>query len=108
IAAAYTLAEFVYGFLSGNGTIYDGNPLFDATHHSNLGTSALSSTSMQAGVVAMREQTNFANKRIGLRPRYLIVPPELEFTSLVIVKSTGVPGSNNNDVNPMMGYTQLI
>jgi hypothetical protein len=108
IAAATTLAEFVYGFLSGNGTIYDGNALFDETNHSNLGSSALSSSAMQAGVVAMREQTNFASKRIGLRPRYLIVPPELEFTALVIVKSVGVPGSNNNDINPMMGYTQLI
>ncbi len=108
VAAAYTLAEFVYGFLSGNGTIYDGNALFDATHHSNLGTSALASAAMQAGVTAMREQTNFAGKRIGLRPKYLIVPPELEFTGMVIVKSAGVPGSNNNDINPMMGYTQLI
>jgi hypothetical protein len=107
-AAAYTLAEFVYGFLSGNGAIYDGNALFDATHHGNLGSAALSSAAVQAGVTAMREQTNFAGKRIGLRPKYLIVPPELEFTSLVIVKSAGVPGSNFNDINPMMGYTQLI
>ncbi len=108
VAAAYTLAEFVYGFLSSNAAIYDGNPLFDATHHSNLGSSAISSAAVQAGVTAMREQTNFAGKRIGLRPKYLIVPPELEFTSLVIVKSAGVPGSNNNDINPMMGYTQLL
>ncbi len=108
VAAAYTLAEFVYGFLSGNAAIYDGNPLFDATNHHNLGAAALSSSAMQAGVTAMREQTNFANKRIGLRPRYLIVPPELEFTAMVIVKSSGMPGSNNNDINPMQGYTQLI
>jgi hypothetical protein len=108
VAAAYTLAEFVYGFMSSNGNIYDGNALFDATNHKNLGSSALSSSAMQAGVTAMREQTNYASKRIGLRPKYLIVPPELEFTGLVLVKSAGVPGSNNNDINPMMGYTQLI
>ncbi|HEY7355601.1 MAG TPA: Mu-like prophage major head subunit gpT family protein, partial [Ktedonobacterales bacterium] len=107
-AAAYTLAEFVYGFLSSNATIYDTNALFDAANHKNLGATALASSAVQAGVTAMREQTNFAGKRIGLRPKYLIVPPELEFTSLVIVKSAGVPGSNNNDINPMMGYTQLI
>ena len=108
VAAAYTLAEFVYSFLSGNGNIYDGNALFDAINHANLGAAALSSSAMQAGVTAMREQTNYANKRIGLRPKYLIVPPELEFTGLILVKSAGVPGSNNNDINPMMGYTQLI
>ncbi len=108
VAAAYTLAEFVYSFLSGNGNIYDGNALFDATNHKNLGAAALASSAMQAGVTAMREQTNYANKRIGLRPKFLIVPPELEFTGMILVKSAGVPGSNNNDINPMMGYTQLI
>src|SRR6185437_3441410 len=108
VAAAYTLAEFVYGFLSSNAAIYDGNALFDAAHHSNLGSSALSSAAVQAGVTAMREQTNFAGKRIGLRPKYLIVPPELEFTAMVVTKSAGIPGSANNDINPMLGYVTPI
>lgn len=105
VAAAYTLAEFVYSFLSTNPTIYDGNALFTSGGaHSNLGSSALSSAAMQTGVTAMREQTNFAGKRIGLRPRFLIVPPELEFTAMVVTQSAGVPGSANNDLNPMLGY----
>ncbi len=109
VAAAYTLAEFVYGFLSTNPNIYDGNALFTSgAPHSNLGSSALSSAAMQAGVTAMREQTNFAGKRLGLRPSYLIVPPELEFTAMVVTKSAGVPGSANNDINPMLGYVQPI
>ncbi|MGH2511045.1 MAG: Mu-like prophage major head subunit gpT family protein, partial [Ktedonobacteraceae bacterium] len=109
VAAAYTLAEFVYGFLSSNPTIYDTNLLFTTgAPHNNLGSSALSTAAMQTGVTAMREQTNLAGKRIGLRPRYLIVPPELEFTSMVVTKSAGVPGSNNNDINPMLGYVTPI
>ncbi len=109
VAAAYTLAEFVYGFLSSNPTIYDGNNLFtNGAPHNNLGTAALSSAAMQTGITAMREQTNFAGKRLGLRPRFLIVPPELEFTSMVVTKSAGVPGSNNNDINPMLGYVTPI
>ena len=56
----------------------------------------------------MREQTNLAGKRIGLRPRYLIVPPELEWVAMVVTKSAGVPGSNNNDLHPMMGYVTPI
>lgn len=108
-AAAYTLAEFVYAFLSGNPAIFDGSLLFTAgAPHTNLGAAALSSASMQSGVTAMRNQTNFAAKRLGLRPRYLIVPPELEFTAMVITKSAGVPGSNNNDINPMLGYVTPI
>lgn len=109
VAAAYTLAEFVYGFLANNPNIYDGQPLFtNGAPHNNLGSSALSTAAMQQGVTAMREQTNFAGKRIGLRPRYLIVPPELEWTAMIVTKSAGVPGSPNNDINPMLGYVQPI
>ncbi|HEX7735231.1 MAG TPA: hypothetical protein VF458_10210 [Ktedonobacteraceae bacterium] len=109
VAAAYTLAEFVYGFLSSNPTIYDGAALFtSAAPHSNLGAAALSTAAMQAGVTVMREQTNLAGKRIGLRPRFLVVPPELEWTAMVATRSAGVPGSPNNDINPMLGYVTPI
>jgi hypothetical protein len=109
VAAAYTLAEFVYSFLSNNPNIYDGNALFTSgAPHNNLGSSSLSSAAMQSGVTAMREQTNFAGKRLGLKPSYLIVPPELEWVAMVATKSAGVPGSANNDINPMLGYVQPI
>lgn len=109
VAAAYTLAEFVYGFLSSNPTIYDGSALFTTgSPHNNLGSSALSTAAMQSGVTAMREQTNLANKRIGLRPRYLVVPPELEWVAMIATRSAGIPGSPNNDINPMMGYVMPI
>lgn len=109
VSAAYTLAEFVYGFLSSNATIYDNNPLFTGgSPHNNLGNTALSSSAMQAGVTAMREQTNFAGKRLGLKPTFLIVPPELEWTAMVATRSAGLPGTNNNDINPMLGYVTPI
>jgi hypothetical protein len=109
VAAAYTLAEFVYGFLSSNPSIYDGSNLFTTgAPHNNLGSSNLSTAAMQSGITAMREQTNYAGKRLGLRPRFLVVPPELEWTAVVATKSAGVPGSNFNDINPMLGYVQPI
>jgi len=111
ISAAYTLAEFVYGFvLSSNlGTIYDGLVLFENTVHNNRGTGlALTSANVQTGVIAMRKQANSAGKKLGIRPTFLIVPPELEFTALTIIRSAGVPGSANNDINPMMGYMDVI
>ncbi|HEY0756891.1 MAG TPA: hypothetical protein VGD98_23260 [Ktedonobacteraceae bacterium] len=109
VAAAYTLAEFVYGFLSSNPAIYDGTALFTSgAPHSNLGAANLSSAAMQAGVTAMREQANLAGKRLGLRPSYLIVPAELEWAAMVATKSAGLPGSTNNDINPMLGYVTPI
>jgi len=120
VAAAFTLAEFVYGLLDANGgNIYDGHPLFyDTNHansavaHANLGTAnsgtALSAAGMQTGVIAMRKQQNAASKPIGLKPRFLLVPPDLEFTAMTILKSAGLPGGQNNDINPMMGYCEPI
>lgn len=109
VAAAYTLAEFVYGFLSSNPTIYDSSALFTSgAPHNNLGAAALSTAALQNGVTAMREQTNFAGKRLGLRPHFLVVPAELEWTSMIITKSANVPGSANNDINPMQGYVTPI
>ena len=120
VAAAFTLAEFVYGLLSpGGGNIYDAHPLFDSVNHLNTGIvaaslatagsgAALSSANLQAAVVAMRKQKNLAGKPIGLKPRYLLVPPDLEFTAMTILKSAGLPGGSNNDINPMMGYAEPI
>ncbi len=120
VAAAFTLAEFVYNLLApAFGNIYDSHPLFDSVNHgntgvvaANLGTAnsgaALSSSALQTAVVKMRKQTNMAGKPIGLKPRYLLVPPDLEFTAMTILKSAGLPGGNNNDINPMMGYAEPI
>ncbi|GCE13307.1 phage major capsid protein [Tengunoibacter tsumagoiensis] len=109
VSAAYTLAEFVYGFLSSNSTIYDGSALFTTgAPHNNLGAAALSTSAMQTGVTAMREQTNYAGKRLGLRPHFLVVPPELEWSSMIVTKSAGMPGGNANDINPMLGYVTPI
>jgi Mu-like prophage major head subunit gpT len=107
-AAAYTLAEFVYAFLITNPVIYDGIALFNASHGSNTASNTLSSAAMQTGVIAMRKQQDFAGKVIGLRPRFLVIPPDLEFVAMQICKSAGVPGTANNDINPMMGYTTPI
>ncbi len=120
VAAAFTLAEFVYNLMAPSfGNIYDGHPLFDSINHLNTGIlaanlattnsgAALSSAALQTAVIAMRKQTNLAAKPIGLKPRFLLVPPDLEFTAMTILKSAGLPGGNNNDVNPMMGYAEPV
>jgi len=112
VAAAYTLAEFVYNLLAPSfGNIYDGHPLYDSINHGNtgiaaasLGTaaggSALNSADLQTAVVKMRKQTNLAGKPIGLKPRYLLTVPDLEFQAMTLLKSAGLPGGNNNDINP--------
>ncbi len=120
VSAAYTLAEFVYNLLAPSfGNIYDGHPLYDSVNHGNtaiaaasLGTTAagaaLNSADLQTAVVHMRKQTNLAGKPIGLKPRYLLTVPDLEFQAMTLLKSAGLPGGNNNEINPMMGYCEPI
>jgi phage major head subunit gpT-like protein len=77
-AAAQTLHEFVFDFLRTNPTIYDGVALFHATH-GNLSTGAFSAAEYMVGRGFMRVQTAAGSgKRIGLLPRYLIIPIDLD------------------------------
>jgi hypothetical protein len=112
-AAYMTLGKAVSGiFTSTSGTgplMADTGRLFNATAvtstggHANLGTSALSYASWVATKLAMRKQAELnSGERLGglVVPKFLLVPPDLENTGLVVLASEGQPGGANNDVNP--------
>jgi len=44
-----------------------------------------------------------SSKRLGVRPKWLLVPIELEKTALTILKSPGEPATGNNDANVRAG-----
>jgi len=80
-AADRTLAHFVLNFLRDNPAIYDGLALFHA-NHGNLGTGRLSASALQQGRVAIQGQQELgSNDRMGLVPRFLWVPLDLEETA---------------------------
>ena len=56
----------------------------------------------------MMKQTNSADKRLGIKPRYLLLPPDLYWTAVTILNSTLLPGSQNNDANPLQGMLEPI
>ena len=77
-AAKRTLAKFVLDFLRLNPVIYDTKALFHVDHN-NLGTSALSAAALAAARLAMLKQTEAgSNDRLGIGPRNLWVPADLE------------------------------
>lgn len=91
-AAARTLYEFVFDFLATNPTIYDGTALFTAGH-GNLGSTALDATSLATGRRAMLKQIEAGSgKRLGIPPRYIAVPLELDKTAwdLIVAPDTGM------------------
>lgn len=80
-AADRTLAHFVLNFLRDNPAIYDGVALFHV-NHGNLGTGVLSASALQQGRVAIQGQRELgSDDRMGLVPRFLWVPFDLEETA---------------------------
>ncbi len=77
-AAKRTLSRFVLDFLRLNPLIYDATALFTVAH-TNLGTVALNATSYAAARLAMLKQAEKDSlARLGIGPKYLWVPADLE------------------------------
>ncbi len=88
-AAARTLSKFVYvTLLSDNPlTDYDGVTLINAAHN-NFQAAALTEATLNLAIQQMRRQTEFSSgERLGLTPKILVVPVELEDTAWELIKS---------------------
>lgn len=97
-------------------TNYKGEALISATHArldggttSNfVGNYALTEANLELAMKLAREQVDETGLKIQMNPNLLIVPGALEFTAEKIAKSVQLPGTNNNDINPMRGRFQVI
>jgi len=73
-------------------TLILSNPsTFFGTDNANLlsgGSSPLSVTSLAAAITLLRQQIDANGSPIDIEPRFLVVPPELEFTARQIIVST--------------------
>lgn len=94
-AAARTIYEFVFDLIITNPVMdYDSVALFHASHGGNLLSAALSETSLSDARKIMRNQTELdSGKKIGIKPRYLLIPTELDKTAYEL--TTTAFGLNN-------------
>lgn len=123
-AGMRTLSAAVSSILTTNANLADGTALFHSTSalrggdgstaaSGNLSTTALSATEWDVHIQKTFSKTELnSNRRMGIRPRYVIVPIELEKTALQIFASgieptanafydnVRVSGSENVVVNP--------
>ncbi len=110
-AAAVTINEFVAALWTANAgagpVLKDGLNVF-ASARGNSVAVALDAATLASAITEMSKFTNSAGKRIGLRPRYLLVPPELEWQAYSLTRSTLLPGSVNNDINHLQGVVQPV
>jgi phage major head subunit gpT-like protein len=112
-AAVMTInAVIVALFTDTSGTgpaLADTYHIFDASHHqSNLGSTALNATTLEAGMLAIAKMTDTASHRLGLRGKWLLIPPDLEYTAYTLLYSQLKPGTADNDVNALSGRCQHI
>lgn len=113
LAAARTLHNFVWDFLSTNPTIYDSVALFHSSH-TNTTAVALSQTNLSTLRQKMRDQTAYGDTSdiLSLVPRYLIVPNELEelayqlCTSAVAIPAT--PAGPTDTPNLHQGMSHIV
>lgn len=116
------MLPLIHGFGGDNATtgvtytIYDSKPLFSNDHPlvdnstakgKNLATGALTEANLKRAMQIMRETVDEAGNLIQLTPDTLIVPPALEHTAKVILNSSQVPGSGNNDINTVKGSMKI-
>jgi len=97
------------------GSCYDGLEFFDTAHkegsyyttsQSNLGSSALDEAALSAAKVAMRKFKDDRGKPMNIIGDILVVPPDLEFTAMKLLKSATSDASGN--VNVHQGSFTLI
>lgn len=88
---------------------YDGYPLF-SSQHSNLGTRALGVANFGQARADMVSQTAYGatNMRLGVPPKYLLVPPALETTARKLLNSEDDFDSGATGGNPWKGSFEII
>lgn len=98
-----TLLESGSGF---GPTMSDTEPLFD-TAHGNLGSAAaLGETPLSAARLAMRKQKTLSGDVLGVGPKWLIVPPDLETAAEKLLAS--IQATKAEDVNPWSFLSLLV
>lgn len=102
-AAGQTLYRFAWDLLATNPTIYDSTALFAAGHSNTTTSAALSQSTLSARRTAMRRQAAYgdASEILGLVPKYLVVPPDLEEIAYQLANSAvAVPASGSSSDMP--------
>ena len=90
-AAAAMEGDAVYGILTGNPTMSDGNALFSTAHKNLASPAGIDLNAMTAARQLMTAQKSFDGQPLGLTPMFLIVGPLLETTALQFTNTTVVP-----------------
>lgn len=118
LSAAQLRPGLVYSEILNNAALdADGGNLFNATAvstaggHANYATtsSALSATTLQAGIAAVRKQ-RIGDRVLNLQPKFLVVPQSLYWSADVLVNSPQriIAADSGGTRNPLLGLLGVI
>jgi hypothetical protein len=95
-AARRTEADLVYAIFNDNPLMADGVALFDASRGNLISSSgALDAGYLQAAVIVLRKAKDISGVGyLGVRPRFLLIPPELEMTALQLLATLANTNAN--------------
>lgn len=100
-------AKMFWDMLINNVKTPDGVALFHANHSNLAGAGAvLSETTLNAALVAIMKQQSPAGQELGLKPKYLVVPVELETLAKKLM--TSIVAGETGDVNPFQNAFEII
>ena len=105
-AAAMLESDIVWGIITGNPAMGDGNALFHASH-GNIGAGAISVAGFDAMRVAMRKQKSLDGQPINLMPEFLLVPAAKE-TLAQQYTSADFVSAKSADINPFKSALTVI
>lgn len=103
VKAKKTIDKLVYKILMDNEKIFDGVTLFHKAKHGNVldtGT-APTAESMQDMITMMMLQKDQFGDPIYITPGHVITPVGYGFDFYRLLHSAQLPGTNNNDANPL-------
>jgi len=89
--------------LTTTGALFNSSATSGAGGHANLLTTALDYDAYAAARTAMAKQTDQplgAGRKLLIRPKYILLPVDLEAKANAIFGTENKPGSANNDINP--------
>lgn len=105
-AAADLESDIVWGIVTANAALQDGDPLFHS-NHGNLGTAgAVSETTLDEMEQKMLAQTGMEGRLINVRLRHLIVGPKQKLAAKKIL--TAVTPEQSSNVNVFQNTMDLV
>lgn len=113
VSGVFTVNSATGPVLSDTGALFNATAATSAGGHANLLTTALSYAAFDAAATAMAKQTDDVlgtGRRLGIQPRYLLVPVDLRSTAIQIRNSETFPltTANTSAVNAYQGAFDVI